>query len=286
MSKKLNEKAVIVHQVVGGWTGRKHDKKVSEEVDTAHGTQDAGRYNKRLVKKEDIDVLAKIITRARSVHYENTLPWFDGGGRILPVGNFANYEAKMKVVRDEFEAAVRDFCNRYEGLIADAKARLNGLFNQKDYPTPKEMRRKWRLVVDIYPVPDVKDFRVDLSDSEVNAMRKELEAKTKSLESEAMGELWGRFRDAIDRMVDRLTDEGGEKKIFRDSLISNVQELVGLIPALNLTEDKKLESIRKRMEKLVDGLDAQTLRDDDELRKETATAAKDILEKMAGYMGD
>jgi len=49
----LQENSLIVSLSVSQWTGRKHDKTITNEVHKSHNaSDDAGRYNKLLVRPE------------------------------------------------------------------------------------------------------------------------------------------------------------------------------------------------------------------------------------------
>lgn len=72
---------------------------------------------------------------------------------------------------------------------------------------------------------------------------------------------------------------------FRDSLVEGLAELCSIMPGLNLTNDPKLDELRKQTEKMIEGIDAQTLRDDMTVRARVAKEASDIQSAMSAYMG-
>ena len=76
---------------------------------------------------------------------------------------------------------------------------------------------------------------------------------------------------------------GQPKKIFRNSLISNLKDFCELIPKLNLTNDSKLEEFRKDITQKLTTLRPDNLRDSKAERKTAHKAAKDILKKMKDY---
>ncbi|NJL73622.1 MAG: hypothetical protein HC888_19950, partial [Candidatus Competibacteraceae bacterium] len=75
--------------------------------------------------------------------------------------------------------------------------------------------------------------------------RRELAAVADARVAEAVKratlDLYRRLGQTVGRMAERL---GDEKNIFRDSLVSNLSELLDLIPALNVTGDPTLERLR------------------------------------------
>ena len=66
----------------------------------------------------------------------------------------------------------------------------------------------------------------------------------------------------------RLNKDGDENytQIFRDSLVTNAVELCELLTKLNVTNDPKLENVRKNLESTIAGVSAKELREDDDLR--------------------
>jgi hypothetical protein len=76
-------------------------------------------------------------------------------------------------------------------------------------------------------------------------------------------------------MSDKLA--GQEKQIFRDSLVDNAVEMCELLTRLNVTNDSKLESCRKKLEVALVGVDAGDLRKFDEVRLDVKSKVDEIL---------
>jgi hypothetical protein len=281
MSQELTNKAMLVRLSISQWTAKKYDKKVSKEVAAQYGTaQDRGRYNKVLVAKAELERISKAAGAARTFHYQQTLPWSDDGARILPSANYLHYTQEMRELHSEFEKAVSTFIDNYPSLVADARWQLNGLFNQEDYPPEHRIGRKFAIAVTVDPLPAAADFRVDLQGDEVARIKADIEARSKQATTAAMADLWTRLHDVVSKMAERL---GTKDAIFRDSLVENVNELVDLLPRLNLTGDARLDAMRQEVVHKLTRYDAQTLRDSTVARTETARAAEDILQAMSGY---
>ena len=284
----LSEKEMLVSLTIQVWTARKHDRRISEEVATTHGAAaDVGRYNKILIAKEHLSKISKIVSDARSHHYENTLPWRDDGYRILPAGNYFEYCDQQRANRDRFNAAVAEFVADYPAMIEEARDRLNGLYDPMDYPDPDKIGRKFGADICVLPLPAGVDFRVDLSEAETQRVRADIERRTQDAAQAAMRDLWQRLYNTVNRIAERLTKysrEGGKvENPFRDTLITNLRDLVELLPRLNFTADPRLDAMRQRLTEELCQADAQTLRDDADIRRDTAAAAARILDDMAGY---
>lgn len=279
----LSEKAMLVNLSISQWTARKYDRKVSSEVNAAHGAKDdAGRYNKSLVARESLKDIQRIVNQARILHYEKTLPWFDEGARILPAAMFSEYSATMRQLRGEFETVVRDFADAYPALIDDARIALNGLFNVQDYPPAEMIRGKFDWRVSISPLPNADDFRVQLSDDEIETVRKEIEARAGDAAEMANKDLWERLYKVVSNMADKLVIPDA---IFRNSLVENIGELTSMLPKLNITNDANLEEMRRKVESKLAATNPEILRTDSIVRRETAKDAQALLDAMKGYMG-
>ncbi len=82
----IQNSAVLVDLNISVWTGRKMDKKVSDEIGAVKNAKaNAGNYHKKLLAGTDrLDDLQKLVSAIRIWHYEQTLPWSDNGSRLLP----------------------------------------------------------------------------------------------------------------------------------------------------------------------------------------------------------
>jgi len=277
----LDQKAMLAALNVSQWTARKEDKKITKEVETAHNAKDAGKYHKVLIAKESIQTIQKIVNEARIYHYTVTLPWNDNGERILTTALFFDYSRAIAKFKGQFETAVNSFLDNYPALIDAARTRLNGMFNQEDYPTIKKVKGKFSFSHQFTPIPSTSDFRVDLQQEEIEKIKSALDARLKAREQEAVKDLWERLFSTVSHAAERLSDPDA---IFRDSLIVNIQELVNLLPKLNFTDDPTLEKLRREVENKLLKFDAATLRDDPTARKQTAQEARELLKTIGPHV--
>ena len=280
----ITEKAMLVRLSISQWTARRFDLKATNHVIAEYGAKrDAGRFNKMLVDLDAVKTYQKAANEARTFHYENTLPWGDDDSRILPAKNYIPYTKKMRKFKESFEKAVVDFISEYPSLIEKAERDLNGLFNQKDYPAAADLDRKFNFSVAVIPVPASGDFRVSLSDDEVDQIKADIEARVSESIAAAMRDAWVRLFNCVKHMADKLKDQ---KSIFRDSLVGNIQDICSILPRLNITDDKTLSKIIREVKVSLSNLDPEVLRKHELDRRVAADQADVILKKMAAYMGE
>ena len=276
----LNEKAMIVYLNISFWTARKYDRKISQEVEDKYGANEAGRFNKVLIAKEHLANIRKIISSARNFHYENTLPWNDHGGRLLPTTNYFDYVNAIRNFQDEYERETANFLSVYPNLKQDAHLRLSAMFKEEDYPDVATLRTKYAFTNQITPVPEAGDFRVNLTDEEVSSIKESLEDQVEESTQKAMNDLWQRLFKVVSHMLERLSDPDNK---FKNTLVENIESLCELLPKLNITNDPELDSAVREIKTKLTANDSQTLRDNDVARSNTAAEAQKIMNKMRPY---
>ena len=278
----LNDRALLVQLSVSQWTARKYDKKATQEVASSHGVQSAvGRYNKSLLPMNDLlDRVHKKTTHVRTKFYENTLPWGVEGTMMLPTSNYLQFMTDFRKEKSEWQYLVDQFVGNYDQLRLDAKRMLGSLYNDADYPDENEIARKFKMDMAIFPVPST-DFRVSIASDELTRIQQDVERRVQEAQTVAMKEVWDRLYDRVKHMAEKLADP---KAIFRDTMVENTKELCALLPRLNFMDDPNLEQLRLQVEgALLKHPDA--LRNDPDLRRDTAAEAKAIMDKMSVFMG-
>lgn len=284
----IQNASMLVDLNISVWTGRKQDKKVAEEIDAAKSTKTkAGNYHKKLLAgTQKLDELQKLVNTIRIWHYNQTLPWSDGGTRLLTVANFINYKTTLSDYEQQFEEAVDDFIKEYPTLVSAAAFQLGDLFDPEEYPDVSKLENKFRFRYAMLPVPEVGDFRVDIGKAYLDEMKSEYESYYEQKLTGAMRDAWDRLHDCVSKLSEKLADaetprvtKDGEVRtqIFRDSLVTNAVELCDLLSRLNVTNDTMLEQARKKLEDAVSGITPKELRDDDSLRLDVKARVDQIL---------
>jgi hypothetical protein len=275
----IQDKSMLVDLNISVWTGKKMDKKVSEEIDAAKNTKTkAGNYSKHLLAGTDkLEVITKLVGNIRNWHYQQTLPWSDSGSRLLPMKNFFDYKQLLSYQEQQFNDAVEEFLVEYPNLVSAAAFQLGDLFDRNEYPDVESLRSKFKFKYVFLPVADVSDFRVQAGE-EANQELKEQYEKFFSDKLEAVTrDLWGQLHDVLSKISERLDYDEDSKKIFRDSMFTNAMDLCGMLTKLNVTNDPKLEQARQQLEKAIAGVDAKDVRDNEDVRMDVKKKVDDIL---------
>lgn len=278
----MSKKAMFAGLKLRAWTARKYDRKISEEVAEIHNAHpSAGRYNKRLIAHPAYERIISALGDARSFHYKNTLASHLEGWRVLTTSNFEAYSAGIRKRKQKVSMLVSDLVEAWPEVMAEARTRLKGMFDEANYPSPKSLNEKFGIEVSIIPLPDAKAFCPGLEgEAAEEAVENVKEQAEKAVEA-AMLDLWEKLYSPVSKMVERLSDPNA---IFRDSLVENLREMVEILPRLNFTGDGRFDELVQKARSL-SVHEPQDLRDNRALRADVAAKAAEIAAQMAAFMG-
>lgn len=272
---------MIANLQIGVWTGHRLDKKATAQVIAdADAEGDAARVNKHLIGKDKLKAITTAQGKIRLYFYDKTSPWKDNGDRILTRVMYPRFIDEFGVMVSEFDGAVADFLkNVYPAEVARAEFRMGSMFDAKDYPTPRELKSRFFVNLDIDAVSEANDFRVNLGKDTVAGIRKEIEDATERRLVAAQAHVWGRLAKTVDHFRERMKAD-----VFKDATIENLAELAEILPGLNVTNDPEINRLAKDIKSSLLGHTPKDLRGDDKLRKSLGKEAKRIMTDIGGFM--
>jgi hypothetical protein len=229
---------------------------------------------------DKLDNIHKKTTFIRQKYYDNTLPWGMDGTMMLPTANYLAFMSDFRKEKGEWNQLVQEFLDDYDQMKLDAQRILGSLYDPADYPNRTDLRIKFNMDMAVYPVPST-DFRVSIASEELSRIQQDVERRVKDAEQQALQEVWKRLYDRVKHMAEKLADP---KAIFRDSMIENAREICALLPRLNFNDDPNLETLRQEVEMGIANHHPDALRNDPDLRRDTAAQAKAIMDKMSVFM--
>lgn len=271
----LSSRAMLVALNIRQWSARKYDKQATREVETTHTATNAGRFNKLLIEPTALRDINHLAGKLRDMHYSATLPWGESGERLLPAELYLQFQLDMAELVRRFDAAAKAFIALYPDHAARARQRLGSLYDPKDYPVAAEIERRFGADLSFSLVPDVADFRVDVSDEVAQRIRDDITRTVAQRQQAAMDDALERARELITRVRDRVT---AERVIIHDSLTEGIAEMIRVLPAFNLGNDPRVDEVVSALNDMT--VSPHGLRRSASTRTQVATAADDIMRKM------
>ena len=285
----LTDDAMQVSLRITAWSGRLYDRQASNHVAVHHdAAASAGRYNKCLLPKAAFAALTATVSACRTAHYENTVPWDDQGSRLLTVANYEHYTELMNGFRERMVRERARFIEDYDVNVDQARLDLGKLFRIEDYPSKEALQDKFSIRYRITPVQDAEQFMAKLATDDVDRVKRDIEHQIEERLHDAVGDLYRRFGEAVERVSERLQeDDNGKPLVFRDSMISNIRDLVDIVPRLNIFGDDELARLCEQVKDKIASIEPDSLRPsktfDPVARARVKRDADDLMEKFAGY---
>lgn len=280
--------ATLVTLQTARWHAKVKDRKASNDAAAANDAKAEAFETRKHLLGGPNDALKKIhraIDEARAAHYEMTLPWSTTsmsdtgrrvGGRLLPNTLFVEYTTVMAEKKKAMLAALNEFEPLYPQMVAEAEKKLGKRFDVREYPNVTSIRGHFDLSFDFQPIPKGDDFK-GLAQAQLDALASKVNDNTRIMAENAMQDVWVRAYEAVGRMAERLSSPD---KQFHGSLVQNVRDVARLMAHLNITQDAKVEKIRKLIEKHLCGHEMKEIKEKATLRTELAAHAVSILKEM------
>ena len=282
----ITSSAVLVEMNISVWTANKKDKNATDTIlaDSA-AASDGGQFRKNLMAGSSLrKQINDYAAQCRLWHNTCTLPWADRGGRLLPTSLFMSYKQEANVRQATYNRMVDNFVANYPSLVQTAQNYLGKLFNADDYPTTEEVREKFGFRLVFSPVPESGDFRLDVPVQDLQDLCEQYEESFKGRLADAMREPWERLHKLLTATSEKLTDKTDEdeqkKTRYHDTLITNAQELCGMLSHLNITNDPKLEEARRQLEQTMLGADIDDIKESPEVRASMKNKVDAILSQF------
>lgn len=262
---------------------RKADK---NKVDVGDADPNLIRVSKEILDSETYRLIRNLDTRVRQWLYGQTLPavGLKRGVYAVPVTMIEYVENRLEDFRNQRMELVARFISEYPVKVEEAKKKLGGQFEARNYPSTADMTAAftWGVRYLSFDVPgDLQAVSKELYDRE--------RAKAEQAWQETLAE-WQKvlrvnFADLVDHCAEKLTGERtvngkGKAKIFRDSLVENVREFIGTFEARNVVGDDDLKKLVEKARALTEGVDPQALRDDKAVRDRIGEGFREIKGKL------
>ena len=278
----LNQYAVKTRLKIGMFRRTALDRKESGDLAQAKNADvEAIKVSKVLLPDSAaLKSLRQLANQIRKFHYENTLPWDDGGYRMLPNDHYTEYDKKMKEFERKFETLRAEFKKKYQDDIDSAKQLLGTMFNSADYPDVTQIDALCYHTLSYDPIPNDADFRVTLPAEKMKEMREGWRAREKQILVDANKHLWERFHDIVAHANDKLSKEDAT---FHYTLPQSLADFKKVLGGLNITDDQLLDQLAEDAARISE-IPIKDLREDPDARKMAAEIAENTLAQVSAKM--
>lgn len=222
--------------------------------------------------------------KATSFWRSVSLPYPEPGIRLIRQEKIEDFASQMREFQDELAEAVENLDRRYTDLKAAARQRLGSLFDAADYP--ESLAGLFEIAYEfpsIEPPAYLQGLNPQLYEEECQRVQQRFDEAVRLAEDAFVAEL----SRLVSHLTERLTgQEDGKPKIFRDSAVENLTEFFQRFRQLNVRSSEQLDNLVADAQRIIRGVEAQALRDNQGLRQQVATEMSRVQSILDGLLVD
>ena len=286
----LASSAVLVSIDVNVWSATKQDRVISNEVTLAKkADSSAGRFVKNLLAddshhKKIANYRQTIYNWLQRITYE-----FNKAQRLLPTVDMEQFMKEYREHESTFNTLVDEFMVKLPNIISDMAFKQGDMFNRNDYPSEHEIRAKFGIQLYVSEVP-TQDWRCQIADDIAQDLHTQYQTQCNNIIENLMNEQIDRFVDVMQSIehccgvVDMVSEVDGEvktkKRKIYDSTIEKAKHYCNLYRQFNLSGNKQLEEAVEQLDKALNGINAEILRESEAVRAKVKDDVSSILSKF------
>jgi hypothetical protein len=202
---------------------------------------------------------------------------------------YEDFTKKMKSFTKQYREAVVGFIDGIEVHIEQARSMLGEAFDESDYTFIRSagnvdrefLLDQFAMEVEFDTITSGDDLRASLNEADREIIADQINKRATEKFARANEHIITSLHECVFAIHDRLCQD---ENVFRDTLITNLEELCDLIPKMNIAGDPAINAMAKQAVDKLGKWDAQTLRDNLLARKEVSDESAKILDNMKGVI--
>jgi hypothetical protein len=213
-----------------------------------------------------------------------SLPFPEPGVRLIRQDRIDTFNARMQELREELDEAVWRLDEHFAELKSAARQRLGRLFNAADYPD--SLRNLFAVTWD-FPSVEPPDYLQQLNpalyEQECQRVQQRFDEAVRLAEEAFTAEL----AKLVSHLTERLSGgDDGKAKTFRNSAVENLTEFFQRFRELNVRSSEQLDQLVGQAQRVIRGVEPQSLRDNADLRQHVATEMSRVQSVLDGLLVD
>lgn len=271
------------------WLGVRKTLTPEQKAQAAESFGAQGQYlsaGKKLLDTSHPAFKAVTSIRGRLISYWKgiSLPYPEPGIRLIRQDDIHSFNMQMTTLKGELEEAVQRLDEHFVELKSAARQRLGSLYNPADYPGT--LRGLFGVEWD-FPSVEPPNYLRQLSPE----LFRQEQARVAARFDEAVRLAEEAFISELGKLVSHLAErlsgtDDGKPKVFRDSAITNLTEFFERFKQLNIGSSQQLDELVEQAQRIVRGIEAQTLRDNAGLRQHVASELAGVQSVIDGLLID
>lgn len=283
---KTNEATIQDRCVVLSVEFRTYGTSRKLNMDKVETDADKNRLHatKHILESENMDAIHRAYSKTYNWLWTKCLPApLRKGTYLLATPLIDEVDAKLRRTEADIKPFIEALKNELPELKEKDRRELRSQFNEDDYPTEQDLENSF------YIYSQYIDFQVpDKLRSISNTLYTREVAKQAKAWEDAAEEAKEFLRETamylIDQFANQLKFDKKKRGRIYETTIDKLRQFVEDFSTRNIADDDKLLAITAKAKGVLAGLDAETLRDDDRLRKRILNEVESVKAEIAGLM--
>jgi hypothetical protein len=268
----------LVAVTASRWGG---PRKVPQELLRKKGlTSKRIKGYKDLVDPETLKPIGSPVNRANSILKSYALPFPIRGCHFVPKSLITQVDEILKDCQEEFDNAVDEFGEEYQGYVQEAEEELEELFDRRQYPEniTDYFSFTWKFFILDLPSGELGI----LSPSQYEKEKEKLRHTIVEARDMAVSALREQLMAIVKSTVSKLKDKGAKR--FHKTLVSNFQEFFNTFSDRNIFGDTKLEELVESCKEIMDGVEITDIKDNEQMKVEIAEELGEVEDALEDAM--
>ncbi len=226
------------------------------------------RVSKKLLDSKQLQAVNQFDGQVRAQVKNYSLPsFFRAGIDLVPIPAIQPIEKILQEAKITRLHLIENFLAVYADEKAKAEERLRDLFNPADYPTEDAIKStfhfEWQWISFATPAK-LKEISAGFFAQE----QQKAEQHWAQATEEVRLLLRAQLKDMVDHLADVITpDDGGKPKRFQATTVTKITDFLDTFAIKNVTDDAQLQQIVGHCKAILNGVDAETIRKQDNIRE-------------------
>jgi hypothetical protein len=214
--------------------------------------------------------------------------------RLLPNALFERVIGELAPIKAKYDEKIEELRGKAAEILAQAGQNI-GTFNV-ELPSIDEMINSYQLTTDFRPIPESANFR-GLNENTVNKLREMHDHRLAAAVEMAERNSMERVLPHVERFIDRMKayeekmlrdeqdpDNKDKTGIFRDTVVTNIQEFADVLGAFNISGDPRLTQLGNDIREF-GNIKPKQLRESALVRAEATSRAQEIVGNLNSWLG-
>ena len=282
-TNEVLQSLVQVKLTVHFWNGVRKQNDLAREFEVSKGAEDDSCDLQVIyIPKHIQHKIGVAKSRLESFWKTASLPWEDGGWRVVTAEAFMPLLDSIAPLVRNYNDTVEEVVGMYDEIKAEAKRKLNGMFDESRFPSKDDFRAKYGVDNYSKPIPISADTRIaGLSEASQQLVRRSVEMQISEQLNKAVETIGERLKKLVNDMQIRLAKDDAKGTRFA-GLLGTVNEVCDALATLNITKDPVVTETINKVKRTLTKYSPDDLRDETKptVRNDMKLAARTLAAEL------